>query len=89
MAYLRTILLFPKAVLLPNLWRLRSNIVDSSPFFQVTVFLISFKLLHHSPLNAKGRTISTWLTDTAFFHPQNSKGRASCVPPEIHLNPLQ
>jgi len=24
------------------------------------------------------------LTDTAFFHPYESKGKASCVPPEKH-----
>jgi hypothetical protein len=32
----------------------------------------------------KGRTISTLLTDTAFFHPHDSKGEASCVPPKKH-----
>jgi hypothetical protein len=38
------------------------------------------------PLNAKSRIISTRLTDTAFSHLRESKGEASCVPPEIHLS---
>ena len=33
----------------------------------------------------KSRTISTWLTEAAFFIPHCSKGKASCVPPERHL----
>ena len=32
--------------------------------------------------NTKSRTNSTWLTGTAFNHPHDSKGKASCIPPE-------
>jgi hypothetical protein len=32
--------------------------------------------------NAKSRIISARLIEAAFIHPHDSKGEASCVPPE-------
>ena len=41
-----------------------------------------------SPLSTKyeSRSISTKLTEAAFIHPHDSKGKASCVPPERLLS---
>jgi hypothetical protein len=41
-----------------------------------------------SPLSTKyeSRSISTKLTEAAFIHPHDYKGKASCVPPERHLS---
>jgi hypothetical protein len=36
-------------------------------------------------LKQKGRIISTWLTEAAVFHPHDSSGSTSRVPPERHL----
>ena len=42
-----------------------------------------------SKINKKDRSISTKLTEAAFIHPHDSKGKASSVPPERHLIKLQ
>jgi hypothetical protein len=41
-----------------------------------------------SPFSTKyeSRSISTKLTEAAFIHPHDSKGKASCVPPERLLS---